>query len=131
LSVNRSRQQASGWAAEALKQLHESLLAEREALVRDDSDALAQAVQSKEQTLRRLAAGLPSQVKPADAATLQEALRPLRELNERNARLLAPRIRMNQARIEALLGATRTSALYSASGRAAGAENLRQRGVRA
>ena len=125
--MNRSRPRASGWAAEALKQLHESLLAERDALVRDDIDGLAQAVQSKEQTLRRLAAGL----KAADAATLQNALRPLRELNERNARLLAPRIRMNQARIETLLGATRTSALYSASGRAAGAENLRQRGVRA
>ena len=127
MSANRSRQQASGWAAEALKQLHESLLAERDALVREAFDGLAQAVQSQEQTLRRLATGL----KPADAATLHEALRPLRELNEGNARLLAPRIRMNHARIETLLGATRTSTLYSASGRSAGAENLRQRGVRA
>ena len=125
--MNRSRQQASGWAAEALKQLHETLLAERDALVREDFDGLTQAVQSKEQTLRRLAARLT----PAEAATLQEALRRLRELNEGNARLLAPRFLMNQARIQTLLGATRTSALYSASGRAAGAENLRQRSVRA
>jgi flagellar biosynthesis/type III secretory pathway chaperone len=127
LSVNRSRRQASGWAGEALKQLHQSLLAERDALVREDIDSLAQAVQNKEQSLRRLATGL----KPAEAAALHEALGPLRELNERNARLLLPRIRMNQARIETLLGATRTSALYSANGRAAGAENHPQRGVRA
>jgi flagellar biosynthesis/type III secretory pathway chaperone len=127
LSVNRSRRQASGWAAEALKQLYESLLAERDALVREDIDSLAQAVQNKEQILRRLATGL----KPAEAAALPEALAPLRELNERNARLLLPRIRMNQARIETLLGATRTRALYSANGRAAAAENRPQRGVRA
>jgi len=125
--VNRPRQQASGWAAEALEQLHESLLAERDALVREDIDSLALAVQSKERTLRRLAAGL----KPADVAALHEALGPLRELNERNARLLLPRIRLNQARIETLLGATPTSALYSANGRGGGAENRPQRGVRA
>jgi len=125
--VNRSRQRASGWTAEALQQLHESLLAERDALVREDLDALAHAVQSKEQTLRHLAAGLTA----ADSTALREALRPLRDLNDRNARLLAPRIQLNRARVATLLGTTHSDALYSANGRAGGAQNRPQRGVRA
>lgn len=130
MSVNRSPQRATavpGWAAEALDQLREALLTERDALVREDGDLLGQAVQRKEQTLRRLASAL----KPSDAAALRDTFRSLRDLNERNARLLLPRIRMNQVRIEALLGATRTRALYSANGHAASAENRPQRGVRA
>jgi flagellar biosynthesis/type III secretory pathway chaperone len=131
VSVNRSlarAKDASGWVAEALEQLLESLSSERDALMRDDLDLLAQAVSHKEQTLRRLATGLKS----SDAPALREAFRSLRDLNERNARLLLPRIRINQARVAALLGATRTGALYSPNGRAAGADSRPvQRGVRA
>ena len=114
-------------ARATLAQLLRSLQAESEALATGQSDALAQAVAIKEQALRELA-GLD----PADRAALREALRAARELNERNARLLAPRIRINAARIETLLGPAGPTALYSASGRTCGApERAAARGVRA
>ena len=129
--MSRPRQRASDAppaAIEALEQLRESLLTEADAIVRGDMDRLAHAVQAKELIVRRLAAGLT----PSDTPALREAFASLRDLNERNARLLLPRIRMNQLRIEALLGAMRTGALYSANGRASGAEARSiQRGVRA
>jgi flagellar biosynthesis/type III secretory pathway chaperone len=125
LSVNRPGQRASGWVAEALTHLRQSLLSERDALVRDDFDLLTQAVQGKEQALRQLAT-----LSPTDSARLREALRPLHDLNEHNARLLAPRIRLNRARVETLLGVTQSN-LYSASGRASAGQNRPQRGVRA
>lgn len=118
---------ASG-VSEALQQLLESLRAEGDAIIGADADLLAQAVHHKEQTLRRLAAGLAR----VDRAALLDAVRCLHDLNERNARLLAPRIQMNRARIESLLGAMCAGALYSADGRTATAENRpTQRGVRA
>jgi flagellar biosynthesis/type III secretory pathway chaperone len=128
--VNRSQQRANGasdWAAEALQQLLEFLQTERDALIGANADLLAQTVQRKEQILRRLATELRS----SDLPGLQETLRTVRDLNERNARLLLPRLRINQAKIDTLLGAARTRALYSANGRAAGADSRPQRGVRA
>jgi len=129
--VSRSQSRASDapdWAVEALDRLRESMVAEADALVHADIDRLAQVVQCKEQILRRLAAELS----PSDSTALREAFRSLRDLNERNARLLAPRIRMNQVRIEALLGAMGSGALYSANGRAGGTENRpTRRGVSA
>ncbi len=118
----------AGDASEPLQQLFESLRAEGDALIGADVDSLAQAVRHKEQALRRLAAGLAR----VDRVALREAVRHLRDLNERNARLLVPRLQINRARIESLLGAMRAGALYSADGRAASAENRpTQRGVRA
>jgi hypothetical protein len=128
--VNRSQQRANGasrWAAEALQQLLEALLAERDALIGENNELLAQAVQRKEQTLRRLAAELTT----SDLPALHATFRTVRDLNEGNARLLLPRLRNNQAKIDTLLGTTRTGALYSANGRAADAGNRPQRGVRA
>ena len=114
--------------SEALQQLFESLGAEGDALIGADVDSLAQAVHHKEQTLRRLAAGLAS----LDRAALREAVRRLRDLNERNARLLVPRIQINRARMESLLGAMCAGALYSADGRTSAGENRpTQRGVQA
>ena len=115
-------------ASEALLELLESLSAEGDALIGADIDRLAQAVHHKEQTLRRLATALGRM----DRASLREAARHLRDLNERNARLLVPRIQVNRARIESLLGAMRAGSLYSADGRTAAAENRpNQRGVQA
>jgi len=111
-----------------LQELLEYLRAEGDALIGADIERLAQTVHHKEQTLRRLALGLGR----IDRATLREAARRLRDLNERNARLLVPRIQINRARIESLLGAMRTGSLYSADGRSAASENRpTQRGVRA
>jgi flagellar biosynthesis/type III secretory pathway chaperone len=115
-------------APEALQQLLDLLQAEGNALIGADIDSLAQAVHHKEQTLRRLAAGLAR----VDRTALRESVRRLRDLNERNARLLLPRIRSNRARVESLLGVMRVGALYSADGRTAAAQNQPvQRGVRA
>ena len=115
-------------ASGALQELLESLGAEGDALMGADIDRLSQAVQLKEQTLRRLATVLGR----ADRSALREAARRLRDLNERNARLLVPRMQINRARIESLLGAMRAGSLYSADGRSAAAENRpTQRGVQA
>ena len=112
--------------ADELGQLLESLRAESEALIGGDLVQLGQAVQQKEQILRRVAAGLAH----TDAARLQQAVRHLRDLNERNARLLARRIYVNRARIESLFGAITGGPLYSADGRAA-PNRPAQRGIRA
>ena len=118
----------AGDVSEALQELLEALRAEGDALIGADIERLAQTIQHKEQTLRRLAIRLGR----VDRSSLREAARRLRDLNERNARLLAPRIQVNQARIESLLGAMRTGSLYSADGRSAVAENRpNQRGVQA
>jgi len=114
--------------SEALQELLEALHAEGDALIGADMERLAQTVRHKEQTLRRLAIRLGR----VDRGSLREAARHLRDLNERNARLLVPRIQINRARIESLLGAMRTGSLYSADGRSAASENRpTQRGVQA
>jgi len=129
--VKRSR--SSGDAAVnapagTLAQLLQCLQAEGEALSGGDVDRLAQAVHQKELTLRRLAAELAG----IDRVELRRAVRSLRDLNERNARLLAPHMHINRVRIESLFGAARTGALYSSDGRAAGPRDRpAQRGVRA
>jgi threonine dehydrogenase-like Zn-dependent dehydrogenase len=135
LTVSRSQppvadraSDASGPVAAALEQLLESLRAEGDALIGGDVGLLGAAVHHKERTLRRLVGGLGS----ADRAELRRAVRLMRDLNERNARLLAARIHVNRARIESLLGAINGGTLYSADGHAASAETRgRQRGVRA
>ena len=115
-------------AAEALQQLLGLLRVEGNALIGADIDSLARAVHHKEQALRRLAAGLAR----VDRTALRESVRRLRDLNERNACLLLPRIRSNRARVESLLGVTRAGALYSADGHTAVAETRpTQRGVQA
>jgi flagellar biosynthesis/type III secretory pathway chaperone len=114
--------------ARALAQLVACLDVEGQALARGDVDALALAVQDKEQAVRRLATELAS----ADGGVLREAIRRARDLNERNARLLVPRLRINAARVDVLLGGARSAALYSPDGRAAASQDRQaQRGVRA
>ena len=114
--------------SEALQELLEALRAEGDALIGADIERLAQTVHHKEQALRRLAVRLDR----ADRAALRQVARSLRDLNERNARLLVPRIQINRARIESLLGAMRTGSLYAADGRSAATENRpTQRGVQA
>jgi flagellar biosynthesis/type III secretory pathway chaperone len=114
--------------ATSLAPLFQSLRDEGDALVGADVDKMAQAVRDKEAALRNLAAELER----TDGPELREALARARDLNERNGRLLAPHFRMNQARIESLLGSARTGALYSADGLTGGAEQRpAQRGVRA
>jgi hypothetical protein len=114
--------------ARALAGVLRLLQAEGSALIGGDTDALARAVREKEAALRRLA----SLLERADCATLAEVFRSARDLNQRNARLLAPHLNANRARIETLLGAARSGALYSSDGRTASSQSrLAQRGVRA
>ena len=108
--------------SDALAQLLHWLQREGEALIGADPDRLAQAVQGKEQSLRRLAA----EADRIDRRELHDGIRRANELNRRNARLLAPHLRMNRARIESLLGGRATAGtLYSADGRASLAQPRR------
>jgi flagellar biosynthesis/type III secretory pathway chaperone len=111
-----------------LAQLVQCLQAESEALVAGDVHVLAQAVADKDRALRDLADGFER----GDQAALREAVRSARDLNQRNARLLAAHMNVTRARIESLFGAARTGALYSSDGRSAVADGRpAQRGVRA
>ncbi|MBV8210561.1 MAG: hypothetical protein JO133_10920 [Burkholderiaceae bacterium] len=102
---------------DALAQLLHWLQREGDALIGADPDGLAQAVQGKEESLRRLASAVEAD--RIDRRTLHDGIRRANELNRRNARLLAPHLRMNRARIESLLGARAVGGtLYSADGRA-------------
>jgi flagellar biosynthesis/type III secretory pathway chaperone len=115
-------------ARATLAQLLRILQDEGRALVAGDAEALAQAVQHKGATLRQLAAELG---RGDGASALGNAVRRARDLNERNARLLAPHLNMNRARLETLFGGGR-GALYLADGRAAQPlHRAPQRGVRA
>jgi hypothetical protein len=119
---------ASAPAAAALAGVLRLLQAEGSALIGGDDDALARAVRDKEAALQHLAASLER----ADCAALAEVFRHARDLNRRNARLLAPHINANRARIETLFGAARSGALYSSDGRAAAPHSRPPaRGVRA
>ncbi len=92
-----------------------------------DIDALAQVVRDKEAALRSLVVELAG----SDGAALADALRRARDLNQRNARLLAPHANANRARIETLFGAARASAVYSPNGNAGPQGRPAARGVRA
>ncbi len=111
-----------------LAELVRCLHAESDALVAGDANGLAQVVERKESALRRLA----PQLGRAGQAWLRAAVRGVRDLNDQNARLLSAHMNMTRARLDALLGAAGTGALYSPDGRAAGADGRNaQRGVRA
>jgi len=115
-------------ARDSLAQLLQILQDEGRALAGGDVEALARAVLHKEATLRQLV----SELGRVDGAALRNAVRQARDLNERNARLLAPRLNINRARLETLFGGGRTDALYLADGRAAQPQHRSpQRGVRA
>lgn len=115
-------------AGAALDQLIRSLQAEGDALVRGDLGKLSEAVQDKDRSVQRLAAELGH----LDHSGLRPAVRMARDLNDRNARLLAAHLNANRARMQALFGPAHTGALYSPDGHAAGAEQrFARRGVRA
>jgi flagellar biosynthesis/type III secretory pathway chaperone len=119
---------ARGCGRDTLTQLLRILQDEGRALACGDADALAHAVGEKEAALQRLAA----EAARADGAALRQLLLRARDENERNARLLAPRLNMNRARLETLFGAVRAGALYLSDGRAAQPQHLSApRGVRA
>ncbi len=115
-------------AREVLDQLILSLQAEGDALVRGDLEKLGEAVHNKDRNVQRLAAELGR----LDHSALRPAVRMARDLNDRNARLLAAHLNANRARMQALFGPAQSSALYSPDGHAAGAEQRSaRRGVRA
>jgi flagellar biosynthesis/type III secretory pathway chaperone len=119
---------AAAPAAHALAVLLRLLQAEGAALTAGDVDAVARIVPDKEAALRSLAL----QLADSECTALAEPLRRARDLNRRNARLLAPHAKANRARIETLFGAARCSTLYSPDGRAAGPQGRPgPRGVRA
>ena len=115
-------------AAAILAELVECLQAESDALVAADIEGLAQAVERKEHALKRLV----PQLEGAREVWLRTEVGNARELNVRNARLLAARMNATRARLDSLLGAPGAGPLYSPDGRAAGADgHSNQRGVRA
>ena len=104
------------------------LQAEGAATTAGDIDALGQVVRDKEAALRSLITELAGH----DCAPFTDALRRVRDLNQRNARLLAPHAKANRARIETLFSGARSSALYSPDGHAARPHTgTAPRGVRA
>jgi len=115
-------------AGEVLDQLIRSLQAEGDALIRGDLDKLGEAVHDKDRSVQRLA----GELRRLDHSELRSAVRMARDLNDRNARLLAAHLNANRARMHALLGSAHSTALYSPDGHAAGAERRSaRRGVRA
>ena len=115
-------------AREVLDQLILSLQAEGDALVRGDLDKLSEAVHDKDRSVQRLA----GEFGRLDHSELRRAVRMARDLNDRNARLLAAHLNANRARMQALFGPAHSTALYSPDGHAAGAEQRSaRRGVRA
>jgi flagellar biosynthesis/type III secretory pathway chaperone len=108
-----------GSARDTLNRLLRILQDEGRALAHGDVDALARSVREKEEALQRLA------IEPGlgDAA-LRQLVRRVRDQNESNARLLAPRLIMNRTRLETLFGAARAGALYQPDGRAGQPQQL-------
>ena len=111
-----------------LAELVQCLHAESDALLARDADSLARAVERKDLALKRLAPELGRAGQP----WLRTAVCDARDLNDRNARLLAAQMNVTRARLDSLLGTAGAGALYAPDGRAGGADGRAgQRGVRA
>ena len=97
-----------------LDALVRSLHEESDALVAGDVDQLNAAAARKNDALTRLAPQL-QRTPEAQRRQHEKMLRTAQHLNERNARILAARMSMNRARVDALLSAAGGS-LYAADG---------------
>lgn len=106
-------------AADALlADLVQTLHAEQQALVRGDADALPALAGAKSQAFDRLAATLRSTPR-AKRADLVHALSEAQRINDTNAALVAARMAVNRARLDALLslaGHDTGAAVYGAHG---------------
>ncbi len=98
------------------------LEAEYRALLAEDAQQLEAVLAQKQQLLARLAEtagaamGQPQGEPPRSGAPLRRALARLRELNARNASVLAPRAARDRARLQFLQSALGRPALYGADG---------------
>jgi flagellar biosynthesis/type III secretory pathway chaperone len=96
------------------------LEAEYSALLAEDYDRLDAVLVQKEQLLVRLAAlaggARPQGDRARAAAPWKRAFARVRELNQRNALVLAPRAAGNRARLHFLQSALGRGALYAADG---------------
>lgn len=105
-----------------LEALVQCLEDEYSALLDDDHDRLESVLARKEQLLARLAAqpsagiGAPQGDRARAGAAARAAMRRLRDLNQRNAQVLAPRAAGNRARLHFLQTALGRGALYGADG---------------
>jgi len=115
---------ASGGPLEALVQCLE---AEYAALLAEDFVRLEAVLAQKEQLLARLAAlpaagvGSPQGAPKGTLAPLKKAFTRVRDLNQRNALVLAPRAAANRARLHFLQSALGRGALYQSDGSVHGA----------
>jgi flagellar biosynthesis/type III secretory pathway chaperone len=95
---------------------------EYRALLDEDYQRLEQVLARKQQLLTRLAeqpaglVGSPQGDRARAGAKARLSLRQLRNLNDRNARVLAPRAAGNRARLQFLQSALGQGALYGADG---------------
>ncbi len=94
------------------------------ALAAGDHDKLAAAAERKEALIGRLGAHLQSAGRePQRSAGLVAALQRARDLNRQNGALLAPRLTMNRARLQALTAAAQGGGVYGADGSPIGLQN--------
>ena len=109
-------------AAGPLEALVRCLEDEYSALLDEDYDRLDAILARKEQLLVRLAAlpaaavGAPQGDRTRAEAAARRSLHHVRELNQRNALVLAPRAAGNRARLQFLQSALGRGALYAADG---------------
>ena len=94
--------------AELVQSLHD----ESDALIRGDADRVAALALRKNELLQRLTPLIQRDAKDLPRALVDQA----RELNDRNALLLAPRLVATRARLDALCQAG-NAPLYGADGR--------------
>lgn len=101
-----------------LADLLQTLRAEQHALVHGDADALPALAGAKSQAFDRLAATVRSTPR-AERAELMHALTEAQRINDTNAALVATRMAVNRARLDALLslaGHDTGPAVYGAQG---------------
>jgi flagellar biosynthesis/type III secretory pathway chaperone len=101
-----------------LADLLQTLRAEQRALVQGDADALPALAGAKSQAFDRLAAAVRS-APLAERAELLDALTEAQRVNDTNAALVASRMAVNRARLDALLslaGHDTGNAVYGAQG---------------
>jgi len=99
----------------AVAELIEALESEHAALLAEDAQALELAIRRKQILLDAISRA-PAPASRGAAGELRRA----RKLNERNAQVLAPRMQVQAARLQALCAVTGRAPLYGASGGLAG-----------
>lgn len=105
-------------AAPLLDDLLATLRAEQQALVHGDADALPALASAKANAFDHLTAALRGAA-PAERLALADALSTAQRVNDTNAALIAARMAVNRARLDALLslsGHAPTAAVYGTRG---------------